>query len=381
MADGHRQCRANRPSRRREGRFEEARRPSRRERRRAGPPREGVAGGRLARSRRPRQRDLVIGRRHARGLSPAGLAGRCRRRPGAARCPGADRPDAEPRWPGPLRVPEPAGPRRHAGSRALQRRARRALARRPLQSLPVRHEPRLVRADPARDARAAAGGARLLAARERGPARAGRRQHLLFRAAGRSAEPAHHQEPACRLRSVRPRQRAALRRARLAVLHPRGLRRVLSGLWRLVADVPGLDRHDLRAGLGARPVVRAERRHPADVPRRRHAALQRRDRHRHHRREESRAAGARLPGVSQERGGRGREGPGARVRARAGPRPVSRRPAGPEPRHAGHRGAARHRAADGRRPPVAGRHLPGLARAAVGPPDSQPAGSPHPAAR
>ncbi len=103
-------------------------------------------------------------------------------------------------------------------------------------------------------------------------------------------------------------------------LHPRGLRLVLSGLRRVVADLPGLDRHDLRAGVGARPVVRAQRRHPAHVPRRRDAPLQRRDRHRHHRREEPRAAGARLPGVPQERGGRGREGSGSRVRAGARPR-------------------------------------------------------------
>ena len=63
---------------------------------------------------------------------------------------------------------------------------------------------------------------------DRRSARAGRRQHLLLRAAGRSAQPAHDQEPDCRLRSLRPRQRRALRRARLALFHPRGLRRVLS---------------------------------------------------------------------------------------------------------------------------------------------------------
>ena len=54
-----------------------------------------------------------------------------------------------------------------------------------------------------------AGGARLLAAGQRRPARAGRRQRLLLRAAGRSAEPAHHEEPDRGLRSVRPRQRCS----------------------------------------------------------------------------------------------------------------------------------------------------------------------------
>ena len=42
---------------------------------------------------------------------------------------------------------------RHARSRRRQRRARRAVARRPIESLPVRHEPRLVRAVAARDPR------------------------------------------------------------------------------------------------------------------------------------------------------------------------------------------------------------------------------------
>ena len=108
-------------------------------------------------------------------------------------------------------------------------------------------------------------GARLLPAGQRRPARAGRQQQLLLRAAGRPAESALHQGPDRRLRAVRPRQRRAVRRARLAVLHPRGLRRVLSGLRRQLADAARLDRHDLRAGLGPRAVVRAHRRHGADV--------------------------------------------------------------------------------------------------------------------
>ena len=110
------------------------------------------------------------------------------------------------------------------------------------------------------------------------------------------------------LETVRPRQRRALRRARLGVLHPRGLRRVLSRLRRFVADLPGLDRHDLRAGVGARPGVCAQRRRHADLSRRRDAPLQRRHHHGHHGGPQSRAADARLPRVPPQRGGRGREG-------------------------------------------------------------------------
>jgi len=78
----------------------------------------------------------------------------------------------------------------------------------------------------ARDARPHPDRPRVRAADHRRPARAGRRQRLLLRAAGRPAQPAHHQGPDCRLGADRPRQRRPLRRARLAVLQSRGLRRV-----------------------------------------------------------------------------------------------------------------------------------------------------------
>ena len=112
--------------------------------------------------------------------------------------------------------------------------------------------------------------------------------------------------------AARTRQCRALRRARLGVLHPRGLRRVLSGLRRFVADVPGIDRQHLRAGVGARPDVRAQRRRHADLSRRRDASLQRRHRHRDHRRPQSRAVHARLPRIPAQRGRRRREGPDSR---------------------------------------------------------------------
>ena len=147
------------------------------------------------------------------------------------------------------------------------------------------------------DARPHPARAAILAARDRRSPRAGRRQQLLLRAARRSAEPAHHQEPGGGVRPVRPRQRRALRRARLGLLHSRGLRLVLSGLRRVVADLPGLDRDDLRAGLRTQPVLRAERQDGADLSRRRHAPRQRRDRDGDHRGEESRSPAARFSRV------------------------------------------------------------------------------------
>ena len=163
------------------------------------------------------------------------------------------------------------------------------------------------------------------AADHRRSPRAGRRQRLLLLAAGGSDQPARHQEPDRRVGSARARQRRALRRARLGVLHPRGLRRVLSRLRRFVADVPGIDRQHLRAGVGARPGVCAQRRRHADLSRRRDASLQRRDRHRDHRGAESRAVHARLPRVPPQRGRRRREGADSRIRDRARTGCVARR--------------------------------------------------------
>ena len=67
--------------------------------------------------------------------------------------------------------------------------------------------------------------------------------------------PLHHQGAAGVVRHLRPRQRRALRRARLQLLHSRGLRLVLSRLRRVVADLPRRRRHDLRAGVGARAAL------------------------------------------------------------------------------------------------------------------------------
>ena len=59
-------------------------------------------------------------------------------------------------------------------------------------------------------------GLRVPAAGHGRSARTRRRQRLLFRAAGRPAQPAHHQEPDRRVGSDRARQRRSFRRARLA---------------------------------------------------------------------------------------------------------------------------------------------------------------------
>ena len=173
---------------------------------------------------------------------------------------------------------------------------------------------------------------------------------------------------------------AAVRRARLAVLHPRGLRRLLSGLRRHVADVPRLDRHDLRAGVGARPVVRAQRRHGAHLSAT--ACM-------HHfnaaittaitAAQQSRAAGARLPRVSAAA-----RWPKAR-RARCAstcwcPATTRRAPRcwrATSPPRASRCGAPTEPVTVGGRA-AAGRRLPGVARAAGGPPGAQPAGPRHP---
>ena len=262
------------------------------------------AGRHVADARRPRRRGLVVRRGADGGVSPARGARRRRRRHDPARVDRDHRSAAEPGRPGPLRLDQPAGRGRDAGCRAVRGRARPAVARRPLQPLPVRHEPRLVRADAARDARPRRALPRVLAARRRRPARDGRRVELLLRAAGRSDQPAHHEEPAEVVRRVRPRQRRDVRRARLRLLHPRGLRLVLSGLRRVLADLPGRHRHDLRAGVGARAALPARRRRGAVVPRRRPAPLHRRDHDGRDRGEEPRRDPARLLRLPARRGER-----------------------------------------------------------------------------
>ncbi len=141
-----------------------------------------------------------------------------------------------------------------ARPRAARRRARRALARRPLEPLPLRHEPRLVRAHAAGDA--GRGSALALDCfpqvvvdlHEMGG------DHLLLRAARAAGQPLHLAGADRRWLELFGRANAdALRRARLRLVHARGLRRLLPRLRRVLAALPGRDRHDLRAGLAARP--------------------------------------------------------------------------------------------------------------------------------
>ena len=79
--------------------------------------------------------------------------------------------------------------------------------------------------------------ARVVSAGRRRSARDGRQLHVLLRAAGGSDQSADHRLAAEVVRAVRPRQRGGVRQARLRVFRPRGLRRVLSGLRRFVADL------------------------------------------------------------------------------------------------------------------------------------------------
>ena len=77
---------------------------------------------------------------------------------------------------------------------------------------------------------------------------------LLLRAAGRSAQPPLHAGAAGLARRVRPRQRRPLRRARVQAYFVREVYDcVLPRLRRSWPIFQGADRHDLRAGVGARP--------------------------------------------------------------------------------------------------------------------------------
>ena len=138
-------------------------------------------------------------------------------------------------------------------------RARRAVARRPLEPLPVRHEPRLVRAVAARDARTRRGRARLLPAGRRRPARDGRQLDLLLRAAGGSVQPAHHRRASRSwLDAVRPRQRRAFDERGFAYFIREVYDSFYPGYGESWPMFQGADRHDLRAGL-ARAASRSTR--------------------------------------------------------------------------------------------------------------------------
>ena len=327
------------PARPDQGRPQASGRPAHAVGRRSVAPARRPARGDLADARRPRQRDLVVGCRTGRGLPPAGRSRRRDGRHDPSRVDRAHRPAREPGRPLALPLPEQAGTRGHPGWRAPERGTRRAVAGRAFEPLSVRHEPRLVRADAARDAWPADGRARLLPARRRGPARDGRRLVVLLRAAGRSAQPVHHARPDPLARDLRPRQRRALRRSRLRVLHPRGIRLLLSRVRRVVAHLQRRHRHDVRAGVGTRPGLHPRRRHHSHLSPGRRASLQRRHHDGLHRRRQSGAPVARLPRVPPIGHRRGREDSGARVRAAAGQRPRNGRAAGAESGRAGHRRA------------------------------------------
>ena len=89
---------------------------------------------------------------------------------------------------------------------------------------------------------------------------------LLLRAAGRSAQPAHHQEPGRRPSScsAAPTPRASTSAAG-RTSSARSTTRFYPGYGDSVADLPRIDRHDLRAGLGAGLSFARERRHGADL--------------------------------------------------------------------------------------------------------------------
>ena len=230
-------------------------------------------------------------------------------------------------------------------------RARRAVAGRPLEPLPVRHEPRLVRAVAARDARPHQDRPRVLAAGHRRSAREGRRQHLLLRAAGRSAQSAHHQEPDRRRASCS----AAPTRARF---DERGwayfIREVYDSFypgygesWPIFQGSIGMTYEQASArGLA---FARSDGDH-ADLSRRRHAPLQRRDRHRRSPRRSNREQLLRdFLEYRRSAIAEGEKGPIREYVLVPGQRSVARRRAGAQSRDAGHRGAPRRGGVQARR--------------------------------
>ncbi len=88
----------------------------------------------------------------------------------------------------------------------------------------------------ARDPRAAAPLPRVVPARERRPARDGRRLDVLLRAAREAVQPALLAGAAGLARRVRPRDRRPVRRGGTGLLRARGLRQLLPRLRRVLAD-------------------------------------------------------------------------------------------------------------------------------------------------
>ena len=135
------------------------------------------------------------------------------------------------------------------------------MARRALQPLPVRPQPRLGLGHAARDARPAGRLQPLAARRPRRLPRAGRREPVLLRAGRRAVPPAHHAVAARAANTHRPRQRRGVRPRGLALLHQGGVRPVLPGLRRHVADLQRVRGDDLRAGrIGPRRARHPHRR-------------------------------------------------------------------------------------------------------------------------
>ncbi len=178
--DGHRLGRADRePGRDPVGPGPPGR-PSRAVRRRRRSAGGGAAGGDDDPPRHPRQRDQLERRGDGRGLPPAGGPGRRRRGPRPAREPGPHRSDGEPGRTQPLRLPEQDRGGPLAGRRHVVGRARRAVAGRARQPLPLRPQPRPLHPEPAGDAGKGGGDAGVPSADRGGPPRDERQLHVLL---------------------------------------------------------------------------------------------------------------------------------------------------------------------------------------------------------
>ena len=208
------------------------------------------AGGRLARLRRPRQR-VLLGRGGDGGRLRAGGGG-WRGRADARRARRARRPALQPGRPRALRARLRAAARRGAEPAARRGRALGAVARRALQPLRARPEPRLGLGEPAGDAPPPRRLPLLGAAGLRRLPRDGERVDLLLPAGGR-ADPSAHRPPRPLLaRRLRPRQRRGVRPPGVDLLQGGELRPLLSRLRRLLSQPARRGRHDLRDG-GRRP--------------------------------------------------------------------------------------------------------------------------------
>ncbi len=167
-----------------------------------------------------------------------------------------------------------AEPRRRPRSRAAGGRAGSAVGHRPVQSLPLRHEPRLVPPDPGRDQD------------QESPPICSWQPHVTIDAHEMGSNSEYYFDPPADpiLELITPKQREwfgrfgtqagpAVRSVRLPLHHPRGLRRLLSRLRLDLADLARLDRNSLGTGRGARAGHRPRRSEKAPLSRRRQASL------------------------------------------------------------------------------------------------------------